>query len=216
MLPDIIRATLVALVASAVSVSGAPSLYVKVSGEPAVTGVDKLVVKTTVTNTGNEILTLLNHPQSPLNKLPADTFAISDATGSTPDFTGVKVKYVLSTAIATGKDAVTVIAPGQSIELEHNLSEAYAFSKEGKYEVVSNNLFYVVDDQKQAVPVYATVEGHTTKLTGRLAVPRPSKPIKRATYNGCTISPPTEALRTMSMASSLPSHSLAATPPRLL
>ncbi|KAG6856943.1 hypothetical protein H0H87_011929 [Tephrocybe sp. NHM501043] len=187
MFSNALRATLVALVASAVAVSAAPSLSVKVAGEPAVAGVNNLVVKTTVTNTGDEILTLLNHPESPLSKLPANTFAITDATGAKPTFTGIKAKYVPAAAIAAGKDAVTVLAPGQSVEVEHNLSEAYAFPKEGEYAVVANNLFYAVDSQKQAVPVYATVEAHSAKLTGKLAVKRPAQ-VKRATYNGCSSS----------------------------
>ncbi|KAG6873177.1 hypothetical protein C0995_001787 [Termitomyces sp. Mi166 len=187
MISNALRATLVALVASAVAVSAIPNLSVKVTGEPAVTGVDKLVVKTTVTNTGDEILTLLNHPESPLNKLPANTFTITDASGATPTFTGIKAKYVPAKAIAAGKDAVTVLAPGQSVEVEHNLSEAYAFAKEGEYNIVSNNRFYIVNAQKEAVPIYATAEAHTTTLTGKLAVPRFTQ-IKRATYDGCSSS----------------------------
>ncbi|KAG6908007.1 hypothetical protein DXG01_006542 [Tephrocybe rancida] len=187
MFSNALRATLVALVASAVAVSAVPSLSVKVAGEPAVAGVDKLVVKTTITNTGDEILTLLNHPESPLSKLPADTFKITDATGAKPAFTGIKAKYSPAAAIAAGKDALTVLAPGQSTEVEHNLSEAYAFAKEGEYAVVANNLFYIVDAQKQAVPVYATVEAHSANLTGKLAVKRPAQ-FKRATYNGCSSS----------------------------
>ncbi|KAG5635485.1 hypothetical protein DXG03_005381 [Asterophora parasitica] len=114
------RATLIALVASAVAVSAAPGLSVKVSGPAAVNGVDNLKVTTTVTNTGDEILRILNHPNSPLSKLPAETFTVTDASGASPAFTGIKAKYVPSAAIATGNDAVTVLAPGQSVEVEHN------------------------------------------------------------------------------------------------
>ncbi|KAG6877301.1 hypothetical protein C0993_008726 [Termitomyces sp. T159_Od127] len=133
MFPRALRAALIALLASAVAVSALPSLSVKVSGEPAVTNVDKLVVRTTVTNTGHEILTLLNHPESPLNKLPANTFAITDASGDTPAFTGIKAKYVPSRAIAAGKDAVTVLAPGQSIEVEHNRKSIYRLTSQISY-----------------------------------------------------------------------------------
>ncbi|KAG6887843.1 hypothetical protein C0992_010492 [Termitomyces sp. T32_za158] len=185
MFPNTLHATLIAFVASAVAVSALHSLSVEVSGEPAVVGIDQLVVKTTVTNTGDEIITLLNHPESPLNKLPANTFTITDATGGTATFTGIKAKYVPAMAIAAGKDAVTVLAPGQSVEVKHDLSEAYAFDKEGEYRIVSNNQFYFVNAQKEAAPIYATVDAHTTTLTGKLSVDRALQ-VKRAAFNGCT------------------------------
>ncbi|KAG5717176.1 hypothetical protein E4T56_gene8835, partial [Termitomyces sp. T112] len=66
MFSHVLSTTFLALVASAVAVSATPSLSIKVTGEPTVAGVDKLIVKTTITNTADEILTLLNHPESPL------------------------------------------------------------------------------------------------------------------------------------------------------
>ncbi|KAG6887842.1 hypothetical protein C0992_010491 [Termitomyces sp. T32_za158] len=185
MFPNVLHATLSAFVASAVAVSALSSLSVKVSGEPAVVGIDQLVVKTTVTNTGDEIMTLLNHPESPLNRLPADTFTITNATGGTATFTGIKAKYVPATAIAAGEDAVTVLAPGQSVEVEHDLSEAYAFDKEGEYKIVSNNQFYFVNAQKEAVPIYAMADAHTTTLTGKLSVDRALQ-LESVAYKGCT------------------------------
>ncbi|GLB42303.1 putative to MEROPS metallopeptidase family M35 [Lyophyllum shimeji] len=182
-----LRATLIALVASAVAVSAAPGLSVKVAGPEAVTGVDNLKVKTTITNTGDEILKILNEPHSPLSKLPAKTFKVTDANGAAPAFTGIKVKYSPAAAIAAGKDAITTLAPGQSVEVEHDLSEAYNFSKsgEGVYSVEANNLFYIVDPSNKAVPLYATTEAHHAKLTGKLAVVRAPQ-VKRATFNGCS------------------------------
>ncbi|KAG5720804.1 Peptidyl-Lys metalloendopeptidase, partial [Termitomyces sp. T112] len=157
-------------------------------GEPTVAGVDKLIVKTTITNTADEILTLLNHPESPLNKLPANTFTITHATGITATFTGIKAKYVPAKAIAIGKDAVTALAPGQSIEVEHNRKSIIRISpQEGEYNIVSNNRFYFINAQKEAVPIYATSEAHTVTLTGKLAVRHPTQ-IKRATYSGCSLS----------------------------
>ncbi|KAG6894865.1 hypothetical protein C0992_004261 [Termitomyces sp. T32_za158] len=187
MFPNVLHATLIAFIVSAVTVSALPSISVKVSGEPAVTDIDKLVVNTTVTNTGDEIITLLNHPESPLNKLPANQFTITDATGSSPAFIGVKAKYVPATAIAVGKDAVTVLAPGQSVEIEHKLSEAYAFDKEGEYKIVSNNQFYLVNVKKEAATINATVNTYTTTLTGKLSTDRFTQ-VKRATYYGCSSS----------------------------
>lgn len=83
---------LVALVASAVAVSAAPGLTLRLSGADKVDGVDNLKIIATVTNTGDETLKLLNDPRGPLNKLPTESFLIGhDGTGATPAFTGVKV-----------------------------------------------------------------------------------------------------------------------------
>jgi peptidyl-Lys metalloendopeptidase len=92
-------------------------------GPESVDNVVNLKVVATVTNTGDETLTILNDPHSPLSKLPADTFTISDASGASPAFTGIKVKYTPSAAIAAGKDAITVLAPGQSVSVEHNCEQ---------------------------------------------------------------------------------------------
>jgi peptidyl-Lys metalloendopeptidase len=90
-------------------------------GPESVIGIDNLKVITTITNTGDESLKILNDPRGPLSKIPTDTFAITDAAGSKPDFTGVKVKYVPENVLTTGKeDAFTVLAPGTSATVEHD------------------------------------------------------------------------------------------------
>jgi hypothetical protein len=74
-----------------------------------------------VTNTGDETLKILNDPRGPLSKIPTDTFVITDAAGSNPDFTGVRVKYVPENVLVIGKeDAFTILAPGVSAEVEHD------------------------------------------------------------------------------------------------
>lgn len=121
MFSSIVRTALSGLVLSAIAASAAPGLSLHVSGPDSVDGVQNLKVVTTVTNTGDETLKLLNDPRGPLNKLPAETFAISDAAGAVPSFTGIKVKYVPANAVAVGKeDAFTVLTPGQSIDVEHD------------------------------------------------------------------------------------------------
>ncbi|KAG6917127.1 hypothetical protein DXG01_003793 [Tephrocybe rancida] len=166
--------------ALAASISAAPSISVKVSGPPAVINAENMKITTTVTNTGDKTLTVLNEPKSPLTSLPADTFKIFDRTGASLAFTGVIAKYAHAAAIDAGSGAVSVLGPGQSVEVDHNLSEAYSFAKEGEYTVVPNNLFHIVNSTKQAAPLYATVDPYITKLTGRLAKvhhvrhPRPS------------------------------------------
>lgn len=86
-----LRSTLIALVASALVVVAEPSLSLKVSSPSVVDGVQDLKVVTTLTNTGDETLKLLNDPRGALNPFPANSFAVTDATGATPAFVGAKV-----------------------------------------------------------------------------------------------------------------------------
>jgi len=83
-----------------------------------VDSVEHLKIVSTVTNTGDETLKVLNDPRGPLNKLPTDTFAITDAKGAQPSFTGIELKYVPNTAAALG--AFTILAPGESVVVEHD------------------------------------------------------------------------------------------------
>jgi peptidyl-Lys metalloendopeptidase len=80
--------------------------------------VEHLQIVATITNTGDETLKVLNDPRGPLNKLPTDTFAISDAKGAQPSFIGIKLKYVPKAAAALG--AYTILSPGEYVEVEHN------------------------------------------------------------------------------------------------
>jgi peptidyl-Lys metalloendopeptidase len=84
---------------------------------------------------------LLNDPRTVLSKAPTDTFSItSDTNIQTPKFTGIRLKYVPATAAAKARDAdFTVLAPGQSIELDHTLAGVYNFTSagEGVYKVSS-------------------------------------------------------------------------------
>jgi len=130
-----LRAVFLALTALAVSISATQSLSVKITGilwvsipiicmlitfpgPDAVDSVEHLKIVATVTNTGDETLKVLNDPHGPLNKLPTDTFVITDAKGSQPSFIGINLKYVPKTAVALG--AYSILAPGQSGIVEHN------------------------------------------------------------------------------------------------
>lgn len=133
-----VRSALFALAASAVVANAVPSLSLKVSGTlyissllqlatsliaclgpESVSTVENLKVTATLTNTGDETVKLLNDPLSPLSKLPAETFKItSEATGAKPTFTGARVKYVPE--VAAANKGYTVLAPGQSIDVEHD------------------------------------------------------------------------------------------------
>lgn len=84
-------------------------------------GIENLKVVATITNTGDETLKILNDPRGPLSTIPTNTFAITDAEGVSPVFTGVKAKYVPQVVINEGKEgSFTVLTPGQSVKVEHN------------------------------------------------------------------------------------------------
>ena len=87
-------------------------------GPEAVDSVEHLKIVATVTNTGDETLKVLNDPRGPLNNIPTDTFVITDAKGSQPSFTGIKLKYVPKTAAAL--EAYSILAPGESVVVGHD------------------------------------------------------------------------------------------------
>ncbi|KAI0347609.1 peptidyl-Lys metalloendopeptidase [Trametopsis cervina] len=186
------RSSLLVLFGSVWSASAAPGLSLKLSGAQKVSGVSNLKVTATVTNTGDDILKLLNDPRGPLSKFPTETFEIAHQdTGASPTFTGVKVKYVPEVAIRIGKDdAFTVLAPGESISVEHDLSEAYDFatSGEGTYTVAGARSFSFIDPSSgtPANLIAKDVQPHVLAISGELTVPRPTQ-TKRETYTGCGV-----------------------------
>ena len=92
--------------------------FISTSGPEAVDSVEQLKIVATVTNTGDETLKVLNDPHGLLNKLPADTFVITNAKGPQLSFTGIKLKYVPKAAAAL--EAYSILAPGESVVVEHN------------------------------------------------------------------------------------------------
>ena len=87
--------SLVALIASVACVSAVPSLTLK-SSTPNVdiNGLENLKVTTTITNTGDGTLKLLNDPRGVLSSFPEDSFTITDPAGSGPSFNGAKVDHL--------------------------------------------------------------------------------------------------------------------------
>ncbi|KAJ8469577.1 hypothetical protein ONZ45_g10909 [Pleurotus djamor] len=208
-----IRSALATIALAALAASAAPGLTLKVSGPDAVTGVDNLKVVTSLVNTGDETLKLLNDPRGPLSKLPTETFAITDASGARASFTGIKAKYVPAQAAKLDDEsAFTVLAPGQSIEITHDLATVYNFTStgEGSYNFEARNLFHLVDANKNAVPIYANVETHTAKISGKLAVARTSQSglERRASFIGCSSTRQTQLNQAASAAQSYASGAL--------
>ncbi|KAG8740761.1 hypothetical protein FRC10_003919 [Ceratobasidium sp. 414] len=175
---------------SVIAVSAAPSLFLNVIGPSSVVDVHGLSVKATLKNTGDETLKLLNDPRTILSKARTDTFRISSASGS-PTFTGIKVKYAPSKIAALNlESAFTVLAPGQSVEVTHDLAGVYNFtlSGEGAYNFGTANVFDYVDASGALKTIEASTNTHHFKLAGRLAtgnryISTLSK--REVTYTGC-------------------------------
>ena len=90
--------SLLALVVSAIAVSAAPGLTLKTTTPTVnVDGLQNLKVTTTVTNTGDGTLKLLNDPRGVLNSFPENSFTVTNPSGSSPSFTGAKVNHPLLT-----------------------------------------------------------------------------------------------------------------------
>ncbi|KAI0347608.1 peptidyl-Lys metalloendopeptidase [Trametopsis cervina] len=200
-----LRSTLIALVASAVAVSATPGLTLTLSGADKVDGVNNLKIVATVKNTGDETLKLLNDPRGVLNKLPTEAFQIThDNTGASPAFTGVKVKYVPSTAAKIGS-SFTVLAPGEETSVVHDLSTAFNFTStgQGSYSFAAKNQFFYVDPETNSpVEFFADhPQAHTAAISGKLAVARPTVS-KRATYTGCSSSQQSQLVSAASAAQS--------------
>ncbi|KAF8963005.1 peptidyl-Lys metalloendopeptidase [Flammula alnicola] len=203
MFSNSLRGAFLALTSLAVVVSATQSLSLKVTGPESVASVENLNIVATITNTGDETVKVLNDPSGPLSKLPTDTFAITDATGAQPSFTGIKVKYVPKTAAALG--AYTILAPGESVEVEHNLAHAYNFTAPGagNYDIHARNIFYVVNNDETISHIYADSEAHAAKISGKLASTRPTPTLaKRATYVGCSAARQTSLVAAASAAQS--------------
>lgn len=98
-----------------------PALSLYITSPQLVEGVENLKLITTVNNTGNEILKLLNDPRSPLNVMPTNKFIIQNAAGQRPSFLGTTVMYVPAKAAVLEDDEVfTVLAPGEAVNIQHD------------------------------------------------------------------------------------------------
>ncbi|KAF9018737.1 peptidyl-Lys metalloendopeptidase [Hymenopellis radicata] len=189
-----VRHFLAMLYLAAMSASAAPSLSLSVAGADSVVDVSNLEVATTVTNTGDETLKILNDPSSVLvSDYATNSFSISSlADNASPKFTGVKLKYVPEYVVAKAADSsFTVLAPGESVTVSHNLGAAYNFTTSGEatYKIAPSDVFSVVDASGSLVSLKAsTVDTHTAALKGTLSVARRSNLNKRISYNGCSSS----------------------------
>ncbi|OBZ68366.1 Peptidyl-Lys metalloendopeptidase [Grifola frondosa] len=90
------------------------------------------------------------------------------------------------------RNVFTVIAPGQSVNVEHDLSKAYNFTMPGtgKYTVEASRAFSYIDPEtNKHVETLADVEElYTAAVSGKLAVVHPNQNLVEGTYNGCSSS----------------------------
>lgn len=139
------------------SAAPSPGISIQIAGPLTVYGVSNLLLVVTITNIGDQAVTLINDPQGPLSTLPTDKFTITDESGSSPEFNGIYVKYAGVDYVAAngGDEDFTTLAPGQSIDVTHDLSKAYNFTQtgEGNYKFEVNNVFHYVDQAKAAIPL---------------------------------------------------------------
>ncbi|KAF8609973.1 peptidyl-Lys metalloendopeptidase [Ceratobasidium sp. AG-I] len=190
------RSTFSATVLAAFIASAAanPALKLTVSGPTSVTDVENLSVKATLTNTGSETLKLINDPRTVLSSWRTNAFSIQSETG-VPSFTGIKVKYSPELAAKrTDATAFTVLAPGQSFELTHDLAGVYNFTSSGagNYQFSAANVFQYVTSEGKLNTIAADAQSHTLAVSGKLASAK-GRPVRRSTmqrrtvtYNGCT------------------------------
>ncbi|TFK74717.1 deuterolysin M35 metalloprotease [Pluteus cervinus] len=178
-------AVVIYLLVSPTTVSALSQLSLGISGPPFVDGIDKLRLTTTLTNTGDETLRVVNDPRSPLSNIPTDTFNIQNAEGAKPEFIGIITKYSPEYGIKHGD--YIILAPGQSTAIEHDLFEGYNFTSSGPgaYTIEASNLFYLADSTNKLTPTYALTNVYATHISGSLVVVRPVPFVKRSTFNNC-------------------------------
>ncbi|KAG8904274.1 hypothetical protein FRB99_001977 [Tulasnella sp. 403] len=149
-------------------------LQIKVTGPAAVTSVDDLILTTTVNNNGAEPVTLVNDPNSVLTPdWPTEVFQVTGPNGTAATFTGVRVKWAPTLAVASG--LVKTIGPDETINLEHHLAGVYDFTTSGvgDYSISVGSSLYALDPAGGLFITAANVESHTVNIAGSLS---PSKP----------------------------------------
>lgn len=172
-------ATVLGLAAAAAATK---SLKVSVAAPSAMADVSDLTVTTTIVNTGDETLSLLADPRSALSSFATNTFAVTHDSGAGVDFTGVKVRYIPEMA-AKLADTVKVLAPGESVDVTHEVGRYYNFTGagEGAFNFEPVNLFTAVEADGSLTELRADVEPAAVHLTGQLAT---SKALSESSLGG--------------------------------
>ncbi|KAF8758397.1 peptidyl-Lys metalloendopeptidase [Rhizoctonia solani] len=147
-----------------------------------------------VKNTGTETLKLLKDPRGVLSSAKTHTFNVANEKGS-PQFTGMFVKYSPDYVVKKNNAAdFTILAPGQTYELTHNLAGVYNFTNTGagEFKIDASNLFQYVDASGKLASIEASTQSNKVALTGNLVSTRGLPKIesrslgKRVAYVGCS------------------------------
>ncbi|KAG8707020.1 hypothetical protein FRC08_000740 [Ceratobasidium sp. 394] len=175
-------------------VSAAPGLSLSIISPNLVTNVENLSVTVIVKNTGTETLKLLKDPRSVLSSAKAYTFDVAGKNGS-PKFTGMFVKYSPDYVVRKNNAAdFTVLAPGQTFELTHNLAGVYNFTNTGpgEFRFDASNIFQYVDTSGKLSTIQATTQSAKINVNGNLVSARSTPKVqarslgKRVSYIGCS------------------------------
>ena len=138
----------IVLVSGSASVLAAPGLTVTFSGDKQVTNVDNFKVITTIKNTGDDTLNVLNSPNSVLAPDWATNVFNVEGDKSSALFNGIAVRPIplllrlhgltyrqiqvkYSPGIGAEQKLYTTLVPGQSVNFTHALSVSYDFATSG-------------------------------------------------------------------------------------
>lgn len=165
---------------------------------------DVLDLQVTISNTGNEEITLLRTPESLLSLWRTDSFTITNEAGEQPIFNGVDVKYSLEKLYEIPEN-VLVLAPSEETTITHDIDGVYNFEKTGAgpYTITPSTAFTQVvktDDDIEFLSIEATYTGEpvTFSLTGELnsgkrlaitgGIPEGPSISRRSSFVGCSSS----------------------------
>ncbi|KAK7046104.1 hypothetical protein VNI00_007105 [Paramarasmius palmivorus] len=163
---------LVVLAAAISAASATKSLSLSVSAPESVADVSSFSVVTTITNTGDETLKLLNDPRSALSPWATNTFEVANSDGVAPEFTGVIVRYIPEVAAKSqDAEAFTVLAPGAFVDVTHEVGNYYNFTNAGTgaFTFTPTNLFQHVELDGSITVIEASTAPALTQLTGQLS-----------------------------------------------
>ncbi|KAL0064175.1 hypothetical protein AAF712_008897 [Marasmius tenuissimus] len=180
-----------AILAASLSVCSATKLLSVSTSAPAssddVTGLE---VVTTVTNTGDETLKLLNNPMSVLSKWATNSFEVYNGDGVTAKFNGLFVRYSPELAAKSNNASeFIVLTPGASFKVAHEVGNFYNFTNAGpgSFTFKPSNVFQAVELDGSLTVIEANVDSANTELTGQLAS---SHFVSLASAGGATLGTP--------------------------
>ncbi|KAG8907836.1 hypothetical protein FRB99_002009 [Tulasnella sp. 403] len=191
MFGSIVRLTFLAPALASAFVCAFPDISIAVDGPSSVNDVRSFNVSTTITNHGDEAVTLLNSPDSVLTpEWRTNAFSVVfQRRGLAALPAGVKVKW--NPQIAGLNGDVTVIPARRSITIDHHIGGVYDFSStgEGPYEISANANFLALDGSGNVHTLRATqAKSHTAHISGKLTsvARRRALQIRAIGYNNCT------------------------------